>query len=110
MSEHLRVEFRFRYQAAKELGLRNMTTVNSTLLEKIFKTHLDKLISDAPLNEAIIPNLTLREKELLAYWQDGSLDIWKQQLSAATYYRYKKSLKDKGIDVAKPYSFYLRKQ
>jgi hypothetical protein len=84
--------------------------VNSTLLEKIFKTHLNKLIRDTPLNEAIIPNLTLREKELLAYWQDGSLDIWKQQLSEATYYRYKKSLKDKGIDVSKPYSYYLRKQ
>lgn len=102
MKNTLRVEFRFRYQEMKRLGLRDMTKVNSQKLLDVFNKNFDKL-TDGTI-APVMPELTLGEEQLVDYWKAGKLDQWKAKVSKRTYFNYKKALKPKGLDIAKPYA------
>jgi hypothetical protein len=101
MKKTIRVEFRFRYQEMKREGLRDMSKVKSKDLFDVFQRNFNKL-TDSTIS-VDLSTFTAQEKDLVDCWKRGKLDQWKKLKSRATYFRHKKSLKNKGLDITKPY-------
>jgi len=110
MKHHIRPEVRFRSKAVEQLGLRDLTKVNSTILRHLGESYLGKITGVPSLPEDGFLSLSVHERDVFAHWEAGLINKWRASVSTATYYRYKKALLQKGIDISKPSQNYLFNQ